>query len=390
VSFISMVSILGMVLGVAALITVLSVMNGFDRELKQRLLSTLPHANLQLQDGTPINAWPSVAASITQQTDVVAAAPVITRKVMLVSGGLSRAVNLNAIDTQAERSVSSLFDVVVDGAIEELDQHRYGMVIGSVAAEQLGVFVGQKVNVVLPQLTTSAMGVFPRTKRFTIVAVFEAGAQVDGSEVFVGLNDGRKLFRYQGDAVQGLRLRLRDMFAAEEVAARLSMQYQVSTWYDTNVSLFSAIAMEKVMMTVLLLIVVGVASFNVVSIMSMLVNDKRGDIAVLRVMGASQHEVRRIFMVTGLLIGMLGCIVGMVLGVLLATNIGAIVAAAERMMGSALFDPSVYYISQLPSHLMWQDVAVVVAVSLVLSLLSSYYPAKRAAAVHASQALQYE
>jgi lipoprotein-releasing system permease protein len=390
VSFISLVSVLGMVLGVAALITVLSVMNGFDRELKSRLLSTISHATLQTKDAMPIAAWRDVAAEVVQSPDIVAAAPVITRKVMLVAGGLSRAVNLNAVDLVAEQQVSNIVTQIVDGNIDDLQHQPYGMVIGSVAAEQLGVFVGQKVNVILPQLTATAMGVFPRTKRFSIVAVFEAGAQVDGSEIFIRLEDGRKLFRYQNDEVQGLRLRVADMLLADDVAAKLSDRYSMTTWYDSHVSLFNAIAMEKVMMTVLLLIVVTVASFNVVSIMSMLVNEKRGDIAVLRVMGASQAEIRKIFMMTGLLIGMLGCFLGMLIGIFLATNIGAIVASLEQIAGAALFDPSVYYISQLPSHLMWQDVMIVVVMSIVLSVLSSYYPAKRAGAIHASEALQYE
>jgi lipoprotein-releasing system permease protein len=390
VSFITLISILGLILGVAALITVLSVMNGFDRELKNRLLSTISHATLVSSQGQAIQDWPAISQQLlAKDTDIVAAAPMITRKVMLVNGGLSRAVNLNAIDVDAEQQVSSIMNVMLQGDFNHLTQ-SYALVLGSVAADQLGVEVGQKVNVVLPQLMTTALGVFPRTKRFEVVGIFEAGAQVDGTEVFISLDDGRKLFRYQDADVQGLRLRLQDMFSADAVAARHHGEFKISTWYESNASLFAAIAMEKIMMTFLLLIVVAVASFNVVSIMSMMVNDKRTDIAVMRVMGASKATIQGIFIATGLLIGMLGSLIGTLIGVLLAKNIGAIVGWVENAVGVVMFDPTVYYISQLPSHLMWQDVVLVLVVSLLLSLLSSYYPAKRAAAIHPSQALQYE
>lgn len=390
VSFITLISTLGLVLGVAALIVVLSVMNGFDKELKYRLLSTISHATLVSTEGEELQNWQGVSEQLlASDKDIIAAAPMITRKVMLVSGGLSRAVNLNAIDVISEQRVSSIMNLMLQGDFNDLNE-SYAIVLGSVAADQLGVEVGQKVNVVLPQLMTTALGVFPRTKRFSVVGIFEAGAQVDGTEVFISLNDGRKLFRYQDDAVQGLRLRLQDMFLADQVAARYSGDYTLSTWYESNASLFGAIAMEKIMMTFLLLIVVAVASFNVVSIMSMMVNEKRADIAVMRVMGASKATIQQIFMATGLLIGMLGSIIGAVIGVVLAMNVGAIVGWVENSIGVMMFDPTVYYISQLPSQLMWQDIALVLCVSLLLSLLSSYYPAKRAAAIHPSQALQYE
>lgn len=386
-SFISLVSTLGLVLGVAALITVLSVMNGFGLELKQRLLSTLPHAYVEPVEGA-LQDWPAAQQQWLAQPGVVAAAPVISRKVMLVSGALTRAINLHAVDPALEQQVSSLPAVMVEGSFGDLQDGQFGIVIGAVTAQQLGVYPGQRIDVILPQLNTTALGVFPRTKRFQVVGVFDAGAQVDGSEAYIALGDGRRLFRYSGDEVAGLRLGYDDMYAADRVTPLQG--WRMTTWTQANATLFGAIAMEKMMMTFLLLIVVAVATFNVVSIMSMLVNDKRADIAVLRVMGASSKGIRRIFMTTGLLIGMLGSIIGCLLGVLLAMNVGALVAAVERAVGASMFDPSVYYISQLPSHLVWSDVGLVLMVSLVLSILSSYYPAQRAAAIEPSRALQYE
>ncbi|HSG61935.1 MAG TPA: lipoprotein-releasing ABC transporter permease subunit [Pseudomonadales bacterium] len=386
-SFISLVSTLGLVLGVASLITVLSVMNGFGLELKQRLLSTLPHAYAEPLEGAVMD-WPSAVEQWQRMPGVVSAAPVISRKVMLVSGGLTRAINLHAVDPLREQAVSSLPSVMTEGNFEQLEDGLYGIVIGSVTAQQLGVFPGQRIDVILPQLNTTALGVFPRTKRFVVVGIFEAGAQVDGSEAFIALGDGRRLFRYSGDSVAGLRLSFSDMFIADQLPPLDG--WQKTTWTQSNATLFGAIAMEKMMMTFLLLIVVTVATFNVVSIMSMLVNDKRADIAVMRVMGASSRTIRRIFMTTGLLIGMLGSALGCLLGVLLALNIGGLVSAVERALGASMFDPSVYYISQLPSHLLWSDVGLVLIVSLVLSVLSSYYPAKRAATIEPSRALQYE
>lgn len=387
VSFISLISTLGLVLGVAALITVLSVMNGFGEELKRRLLSTLPHAYVE-PVSAPLASWREASVWWQSQQGVVAVAPVISRKVMLTNGGLTRAVNIHAVEPALESSVSSLPSVMREGVFEDLREGRFGIVLGAVTAQQLGVFPGQKVDVILPQLSTTALGIFPRTKRFEIVGIFEAGAQVDGSEAFIHIGDGQRLFRYADDAVAGLRLSFQNMFLADQ--AVVPADWRMTTWTQSNASLFSAIAMEKLMMTFLLLIVVVVAAFNVVSIMSMLVNDKRGDIAVLRVMGASHSAVRQIFMTTGILIGLVGSAIGCLLGVLLALNIGDLVAFVERLLGGVMFDPSVYYISQLPSELVWSDIAVVIVASFTLSVLSSYYPARRAAAIQPSRALQYE
>jgi len=386
-SFISLVSTLGLVLGVASLITVLSVMNGFSVELKQRLLATIPHVYVEPEVGD-LTDWQSARQLWLEQQGVIAAAPVISRQVMLVSGGLTRAINLHAVEPELEQQVSSLPSVMVEGNFDDLNEANYGIVLGAVTAQQLGVFPGQRVDVILPQLNTTALGIFPRTKRFKVLGVFEAGAQVDGSEAFIALKDGQRLFRYRDGAVAGLRLSYSDMLQTDRFV-NLS-GWKSTTWVESNATLFGAIAMEKLMMTFLLLIVVAVAAFNVVSIMSMLVNDKRADIAVMRVMGASSGSIRNIFMTTGLLIGMVGSVIGCFLGVLLALNIGRLVAAVERFVGGAMFDPSVYYISELPSHLLWSDVLLVVLVSLVLSVLSSYYPAKRAAAIEPSRALQYE
>ena len=387
VSFISLISTLGLVLGVAALITVLSVMNGFGEELKRRLLSTLPHAYVE-PVSAPLASWREASFWWQSQQGVVAVAPVISRKVMLTNGGLTRAVNIHAVEPALESAVSSLPSVMREGVFEDLREGRFGIVLGAVTAQQLGVFPGQKVDVILPQLSTTALGIFPRTKRFEIVGIFEAGAQVDGSEAFIHIGDGQRLFRYADDAVAGLRLSFQNMFLADQ--AVVPADWRMTTWTQSNATLFSAIAMEKLMMTFLLLIVVVVAAFNVVSIMSMLVNDKRGDIAVLRVMGASHSAVRQIFMTTGILIGLVGSAIGCLLGVLLALNIGGLVAFVERLLGGVMFDPSVYYISQLPSELVWSDIAVVIVASFTLSVLSSYYPARRAAAIQPSRALQYE
>lgn len=392
VSFISLISMLGMVLGVAALITVLSVMNGFEKELQGRLLKAIPHAQVIATEGQ-LQDWRSTADDLTAQPGIDGAAPYIQSTVMLISGGSVRGANLVGIDPQQEKSVSEIHRTMVAGGFDDLEAGRYGLVLGNILAQQLGVTIGDKLNLVLPEIRITALGAFPRMKRMTVLGVFQAGAQVDASEAFVHLGDAQKLLRYGDSNVEGIRVKVADMYAVDSSLQGPMAQrddLRAVSWIESNQTLFSAIAMEKTMMTLLLLIVVAVAVFNVISVMTMLVNDKRSDIAVLRTLGASPMGITRVFLITGCSLGMVGTIIGTLLGVALALNIGDIVATVEKLIGMRLFNPDVYYISFLPSQLQWPDVSMVVVVTLVLSLLATVYPAWRASKIQPAEALSYE
>lgn len=378
-SLISWFSLLGITIGVMALIIVLSVMNGFESELKQRLLHVLPHG--QVEFNTPLKAddWPQQAQQLTQFDGISAAAPYIQGQVMLSIPGLVRAVQLTAVDSNAEAKVSVIGNYMLAGGLAELEQEKYGIVVGSILARQLGLWLGDKVSVVVPKLVITPAGLMPRVKRFKVVGVFEVGAQLDSQAVFINLGAAQKL--YQTEFVDGMRLQTQDMFAATDILANLQAQQpalKVSDWRASNRSLFAAIAMEKTMVSLLLFIVIVVAAFNIISLLTMLVADKRGEIAVLRTMGASSRQVVRVFLLQASIMGLVGTLLGAVLGCLIAFYIAEIVALVEQVLGMTLFDPEVFFIASLPSDLRALDVIKTVVASFLLSLLAGAYPAYRA------------
>jgi lipoprotein-releasing system permease protein len=391
-SVIAMVSMLGMTLGVASLIVVLAVMNGFAGELRGRILSLVAHGYVQSHDGG-ITQWRQLLTDLEQDPAVVAVSPYITDKVIFGSGASLRGGILTAIEPQFENRVSDIEGAMVAGSLASLDAGNFNVVMGAALARILGVGPGDQVEITVPRLTVTPLGVFPRTKRLTVTGLFEIGAQQDGLQAYVSLATGQKLLGQAG-AVDGLQVKTEDLFSARQTMARLAAslpaQYSVKDWSETQGSLFQAVKLEKLMVSLLLLSVVAVAAFNIVSTLVMSVAEKRRDIAVLRTMGARAGGVMAIFVAHGLGLAAVGISMGTVVGVLLATNISRLTVLIENALGVKLFDPSVYFISELPSDLQWPDVTVVVVASLFLSLLATLYPAWRAARIAPAEVLRYE
>lgn len=392
IGVVSMVSLLGMALGVASLITVLSVMNGFAGELRDRILSLVPHLQVEAHNGA-LQDWRGLASRLQQHPQVLAAAPFIDSKVLMSGNHMVRGSLVSAIDVDAEALVSELSAHLHSGSFEALKTRRYGIVLGVLQARALGVELEDTIELTVPRLTHTPLGSFPRRKRFTVVGLFEVGAQLDGTHSYVSLHSAQKLLG-MGAAVDGLRLRGTDLFDAPAIAAQLQQQlgpdYRVRDWGQSQGSLFGAIKMEKVMMTVLLMTVVAVAAFNIVSTLIMAVTDKRSDIAVLRTMGASASSIMAIFVTQGLYLAMAGITAGGLIGVLLALNISEATLFLENLLGLKFFNPDVYFISDLPSRLQLQDVLMVTSLAAALSLLATLFPAWRATRIAPAEVLRYE
>lgn len=389
ISFISLTSIIGLMLGVAVLITVLSVMNGFDRELKGRILGMVPHATLNAYE--PFHNWKRVAEFAERERGVVAAAPFNHLQGMLATGGMVSGALVTGIEPEAEKKVSIIHHHMSAGSIDALREGEFGIVLGSGLASSLGVGLGDKVTLVLPEASLSPAGVIPRFKRFTVVGVFKVGADIDGMLAYINLHDAGRLLRIE-DKVQGVRLKLNDLFKATAVSQALVAKhpqlFYATDWTYTHGNLFSAIKMEKAMMALLLLFIVAVAAFNIVSSLVMVVTDKQSDIAILRTLGASPNTIMKIFMVQGTLVGILGTATGVGLGVLLSLTISDAVSGIEQLFGLSLFDA--YFVNYLPSQLESSDVLWVSAIAFFLSFLATIYPARRAARVQPAEALRYE
>lgn len=392
-SFISWLSLLGMMLGVAVVITVISVMNGFEQEIRGRILDALPHAYIEASDGAGIADETTLQNTLAQIPGVSGVAPYVAGQGMISVPGVVRGVMITGVDPAQEQQVSNLAAHMREGSLQALNDQRFGIVLGALTAAHMKLQQGDYVTLTLPKVVVTPLGVFPRVKRFKVVGVFELGAQTDADTVYIGLPAARKLFQLR-DRVGGLRVKLDDLFAAPQFAQdqqqSLGSDYSVSDWSKTQGGLFQAIAMEKTVVGLMLMIVVAVAAFNIISILVMMVTDKRADIAVLRTMGMSRGQIMGVFMTQGVLIGLLGIVVGVLAGVLLASNVGAIVAGLEQALGMRVFDPSVYYITHMPSLVRVQDVLLIASISLLLSVLASVYPAWRAASVSAAEVLRYE
>ncbi|WP_390594679.1 lipoprotein-releasing ABC transporter permease subunit [Simiduia litorea] len=391
ISFLSGFSMLGMLLGVAALIIVLSVMNGFDRELKGRLLSAVPHGSLS--DPTGVSDWRGLGEIAISSPHVVAYAPYVEGFAMVGFGRALQAVSFVGIDPALESRVSEIADHMMMGQLADLHEGDFGIVLGRLLARQLAVVPGDKVMLTLPQLNITPAGVFPRVKRFTVTAVFEVGAQVDQSLVLMHISDAQRLLR-KGHLVDGVHLKVDDIFSAGTILQALKSQLpatiNVKDWSQTQGSLFQAIKMEKIVITVLLMIIVLVAAFNIVTSLVLMVADKRADIAVLRTLGLTARDVLAIFMVQGSAVGIIGIFLGVVIGSFAGIYIGPLVQWFESVSGLHMFDPSVYFISHLPSYWMFSDVLLVASVGVVLSLVASLYPAYRASKIEPAETLRYE
>ncbi len=389
VSFVSLFSFCAMALGVMALIVVMSVMNGFDREIKTRILNIIPHITLHHARG--LEDWAHWANKVAQLPGVSAVTPFVDGSAMLTFGDRFQGVSLQGIDPALPQEAMPLGEHLIFGDLGQLQPGSFGVVLGSMLAQSLGVITGDTLLLTLPQVTVTPVGIFPRVKRVTVVGVFQVGAQVDEGIAFIHIADARKLLRL-GDRVRGLRVILADPFAntALAVRAQLPQQIEMSTWQESMGSLFRAIRMEKMVVGLLLMVIVGVAAFNIVASLVLMVNDKRKDIAVLRTMGADAATITAIFRIQGGVVGMMGVVTGVLVGCVVAINIGAIVAALENLFGFYLFDPGMYFIRRLPSQLLWQDVVLIATAGVVLSLLATLYPASRAGQVQPAEALRYD
>lgn len=393
VSFISLTSMLGLTLGVTVMILVLSVMNGFDHEMRTRVLGMIPHATVE--SPTPVSDWPALERQVKQHPGVVAVAPFTQMQGLLTHDGKVQKALINAIDPEQEHKVSIIDNFMREGDLASLAPGEFAMIIGDKAATKLGVKVGDKVTFVAPEVTVTPAGMFPRLKRFTISGIFHVGAgEIDGGLALANITDLARLQRWKPDQVQGLRLKFDDLFqaprAAWEIAQRLDGDFYARDWTRTHGNLYQAIRMEKTMIGLLLLLIVAVAAFNIISTLVMVVNDKKGDIAILRTLGATPRQIMGIFMVQGTVIGVVGTLIGAVLGILAALNVSALIAGIERMLGIKFLNADVYFIDYLPSQLQAADVIMVCSAALFLSFFATLYPAWRASRTQPAEALRYE
>ena len=393
ISFISMISMCGIALGVAALIVVLSVMNGFHTELRGRILAVVSHVQISGASGE-MSDWQHVAEQAARQPGVVAAAPYIQEQGMLSFGSKVRGVMVRGVLPELENTVDDFGSHMKKGQLESLVPDSFNIVLGGDLARALGVTVGDKVTLIAPQGAVTPAGVLPRMKTFAVSAIFEVGMyEYDSGLALIGMADAQKLYRMD-DRVSGVRLKLEDLFKSRAVVERLANTLDtaayISDWTQSHANFFRAVAIEKNMMFIILSLIVAVAAFNIVSTLVMAVTDKQSDIAILRTLGASPRSIMGIFMVQGALIGTIGLGLGVVGGVTLALNVDVVVPFIERMLGTQLFSKEVYYISNLPSELQWSDVITITAVSFVLSLVATIYPSWRASRVNPAEALRYE
>lgn len=384
---------LGIALGVAALITVLSVMNGFEKELRERILGMASHATIAGPDGSLKN-WESVAGLALGHPSVIGAAPYVEGQAMLARGGNVYGAIVRGVLPKAELSVAEIDQYMVMGRLSDLRPGEFGIVIGKTLAQGLGVAPGDKITLVAPQANVTPAGILPRLRRFTIVGLFEVGhAEFDMAFALIHIEDAARLFRL-GDRVSGLRLKLDDIYAAprvsHELTGELGRRYWVRDWTQYHVNFFRALRTEKTVMFIILTLIVAVAAFNIVSTLIMVVTDKQSDIAILRTLGASPRSIMLIFVVQGTVIGLVGTLSGALGGIGLATNVETLVPVIEHFFGVKFLSPDVYYISQVPSDMRWPDVALITSVAFMMCTLATLYPAWRASRTQPAEALRYE
>ena len=392
-SFVTFVSIAGIALGVGALIIVLSVMNGFQKEVRERILSMTAHATISGVAGR-LDDWREVRAVATASPEVVASAPYIRAESMLSAGSATAGTIVQGVLPDEEQSVSDIATKITAGRWDDLQPGRFGIVLGRWLAQRLGVGIGDKVTVLVPQANVTPAGVLPRLKRFDVVAIFESGMyEYDSGLALIHIDDAARLLQMEG-SVSGLRLKLKDLFRApmivRDIGEHLPGAYWVRDWTQEHANFFRAVQIEKTAMFVILMLIVAVAAFNLVSTLVMVVTDKQADIAILRTLGVTPAGIMTIFVVQGTIIGFIGTALGVAGGVALALNVREAVAWLEGLLHIKFLSPEVYPITDLPSQLLWGDVWTIAPVAFALALLATLYPAWRAARTQPAEALRYE
>jgi lipoprotein-releasing system permease protein len=393
ISFISLVSMLGIALGIAALITVMSVMNGFEKEIRARILGAAAHIQILAGEAGLLD-WEGLAADMKRHPEVTAAAPFVQGQGLLSTGSAVRGVYARGVLPELEDQVADFRKAMRSGSLDDLRAGEFNIILGIGISRALKLNVGDRVTLISPQGQVTPAGLMPRLKQFNVVGVFSMDHnEYDSALVLMNMRDAQVLYRL-GDAVSGIRLKVRDIERAPQVTRELARlvprEVFLSDWTQQNVNYFRAIQIEKRMMFIILTLIIAVAAFNLVSTLVMVVTDKHPDIAILRTLGASPGSIMQIFVVQGAVIGIIGTLLGVVVGILLALNVDVVVPFIERTFRFQILSSDVYYISELPSDLHWPDVISVASVSLVLAFIATIYPSWRAARVNPAEALRYE
>ncbi len=392
ISFISLISMAGIALGVMALIAVLSVMNGFEKELTSRILGMVSHA-VVIQYGSSLDDWRPVAEQVAKHPQIRGVAPFIEAEGMLVYNKQVKGTAIQGILPEEEPRVSVIAEKMIAGKLTDLQGGQFGIVLGMEMAGSLGVVTGDKVTIVAPTANATPAGLLPRLKQFTVVGIFEIGMhEYDSALALIHMDDAQKLFRKDGP--DGLRLMTTDMMSAPQISRDVMQhipgQYGIIDWTQQHANFFRALKTEKTVMFVILTLIVAVAAFNIISTLVMMVTDKQADIAVLRTIGASPRSIMAIFMIQGTVIGVIGILIGMASGIWLALNVETLVPAIEDLLQMKFLSPDIYYISELPSDLHWNDVIVIGSVAFIFSVLATIFPAWKAANTQPAEALRYE
>ena len=395
ISFISLSSMLGIALGVTVLITVLSVMNGFDEEIRHRIFGMAQQISIRPTTTEALQNWPQIAKKVDHYPEVTAVAPFVAGQGMLANSGAVRPAIINGISPPDEDKFSILSSKMIAGSLNNLKPGQFGLVMGQELAEALGLTVGDKVTALTPQASLTPAGIMPRFKRFTVVGIYRVGTGFgfDNGLALINIHDAQALFQL-GNGITGLRLKLTDLYAAPSVAEGLAKilprDLQVHDWTETFGDFFRVIALEKTTMFIILLMLIAVAAFNLVSTLVMVVTDKQSDIAILRTLGATPYTILTIFIVQGAIISIVGTLLGLIGGITLALNATKLVAAVEHYFDVQLLSSSIYFVNYLPSKLLWSDVWHICLAAILLSLLATLYPAWRASRIQPAQALRYE
>jgi lipoprotein-releasing system permease protein len=394
ISFISLISLLGIVLGMTALITVMSVMNGFQKEVRDRMLSAASHIQISGADSV-LADWKKTAQESKQNKAVIAAAPYVSGQGLLMNGDVSHPVFIRGILPDQEPGVADIDKQIKEGKLESLKPGEYSILLGVYLARALRAGVGDKVLLITPQGQVTPAGLVPRLRQFTVGGIFEVGHyEYDAGFGLIHMTDAQKLYRLDDDKVSGVRLKLQDMMKAPEVsqelARTLTTDAYITDWARQNANYFRAVQIEKRMLALILALIIAVAAFNIVSAMVMVVTEKQSDIAILRTLGATPASIMKIFMVQGAWIGVIGTILGLAGGILLALNVDRVVKFVERIFSTRILSPEIYFISDFPSEIQTTDVAVVAVVSFAMALLATLYPSYRASRTKPAEALRYE